>query len=118
MNLRNDEPFGLVGFPPEVRRMPPKPGYTSTNRFGRKRPLGVVFEECAELFERCSEAHNHCEDCPARSDGCMTLWDRVVCERSATGQLSCRQFPVIQKKLQELAPPMSGQPRKSPERQR
>lgn len=118
MNLRNDEPFGLVGYPPGIRRMPPKPGYTPTNRFGGTVGKLVAFEACAELFERCSAAHNHCEDCPARGDGCMTLWEKIVCERSATGQLSCRQFPVIQKRLEELAPPMSGQPRISPERQR
>jgi len=89
--------------------MPPKPGYMPTNRFGQRLSLGIAFETCAELFERCSERHNHCQGCPVLGDGCATLWEHSVCQQSALGQLSCRQFPAIQKKLEELAPPMLEQ---------
>ena len=87
MNLRNDEPFGLLGYPPEVLRFPKnlhKPNKPVC-------PLGASFEALTSHFERCSEAHGGCENCQGRVNGCMSLFE-TVCTLGASRKLSRRQM--------------------------
>lgn len=123
MDLRNGEPYGVIGYVPGIRTLPPKRENVPTNRYGRdSRGLGPTFEACAELFERCSDEHNGCEHCPFRQDGCMSLWESICFKATAPkkagkgkmtrGQLSMRDVPRVKNQLDA----MSSQLRRYPER--
>ena len=79
MDYRNGELYGTwVAYPLGIRRETAKLVQC---------PLGPTFEALVQHFERCAEMHGGCAGCPGRTNGCVTMFDRM-CAVAAARKLS------------------------------